>query len=104
MTIWLAIIGMGVITYSIRIVLFLLLEKVQLKQQWQQALRYVPTAVLTAILIPELLLPGGSLDLSLGNVRLLAGIGAAIVAWRTHNVLWTIVVGMGVLWLLQALP
>ena len=31
-----------------------------------------------------------------------AGLLAAIVAWRTKNVLWTIAVGMAALWLLQA--
>jgi branched-subunit amino acid transport protein len=40
------------------------------------------------------------LDVSWGNGRLLAGLIAALVAWRTQNVLWTIGVGMVVLWLL----
>jgi branched-subunit amino acid transport protein len=33
---------------------------------------------------------------------LLAGIGGALVAWRTKNVLWTIAVGMVLFWALQA--
>jgi len=48
-----------------------------------------------------LLRPGGALDLSFGNVRLLAGVLAALVAWRTKNVLLTIAVGMVALWVLQ---
>jgi branched-subunit amino acid transport protein len=67
----------------------------------QQALRFVPPAVLSAIIFPELLRPGGALDLSFGNVRLLAGVLAAAVAWRTKNVLLTIGVGMVALWVLQ---
>ena len=43
----------------------------------RQALHYVPPAVLSAIIFPELLLPGGQLDLSMGNLRLLAGLLAA---------------------------
>jgi branched-subunit amino acid transport protein len=66
-------------------------------------LRYVPPAVLSAIIFPELLMPGGTLTIGWGNVRLFAGLAAALVAWRTRNVLLTIVVGMGVLYLLQAL-
>ena len=61
----------------------------------------VPTAVLSAIILPELLQPGGTLDISLGNTRLLAGLIAALVAWRTQNILATIVAGMGALWILE---
>ena len=54
-------------------------------------------------LLPELLLPRGSFDLSLGNERLLAGIVAALVAWLTKSVVITIIAGMAVLLILQAL-
>ncbi len=62
----------------------------------------MPAALLSAIILPELLLPGGALDLSLGNERLLSGLVGLLVAWRTRNVLWTVAVGMVALWLLQA--
>ena len=97
----LAILGMGVITYLIRLSLFILPEKVMLPPWLLRALRYVPAAVLSAIILPELLLPTGTLDLSLGNERLLAGVVAAVVAWRTRNVFVIVAVGMIVLWLLQ---
>lgn len=103
MNLWVIILGMGLITYAIRVLLFLLLERVELAPALQQGLRYVPTAVLSAIIFPEILQPGGQLDLSLGNERLLAGAAAAMIAWRTQNVLWTIAGGMGVLWLLIAI-
>jgi branched-subunit amino acid transport protein len=41
------------------------------------------------------------LMLSYRNPRLLAGLLAIIVAWRTKNVMYTILVGMLALWLLQ---
>jgi branched-subunit amino acid transport protein len=53
--------------------------------------------------VPELLMPGGDFDFSLGNGRLLAGVLAAMVAWRTKNVVLTILVGMAALYILQAL-
>jgi len=99
----LTIIGMGVITYAIRVSLFLLPEGAQLPERLLRALRYVPAAVLSAIIAPELLMPGGAFDLSLGNERLLAGLVAILVAWRTRNVLLTVIAGMGALWVLQAL-
>ncbi len=98
----LTILGMGLITYAIRLSLFLLPERMALPPWLLRALRYVPAAVLSAIILPELFLPGGTLDLSLGNDRLLAGLAGLLVAWRTRNVLWTVVTGMVILWLLQA--
>ncbi|MCB9421877.1 MAG: AzlD domain-containing protein [Ardenticatenaceae bacterium] len=103
MNLWLVIIGMGIITYGIRLSMIVLLEKVEIPTKLKQALRFVPPAVLSAIIFPELLQPGGQLDVSLGNDRLLAGLLAMIVAWRTKNVLWTIAIGMAALWLLQIL-
>ena len=100
---WLTVLGMGLITYSIRLSLILLLERITIPPLLRQGLKYVPPAVLSAIIFPELFRPQGALDLSWGNARLLAGLVAALVAWRTRNVLWTIAAGMGVLWLLTAL-
>jgi branched-subunit amino acid transport protein len=49
-----------------------------------------------------LLLRDDEFDLSLGNLRLLAGVLAALVAWRTKSVLLSIAAGLGALWVLQA--
>lgn len=102
-TLALTILGMGMITFGIRVALFLLPERMALPVWMLRALRYVPAAVLSAIILPELFLPGGTFDLSLGNARLLAGLAAILVAWRTRNVLLTVGIGMVVLWLLQSL-
>ena len=98
----LTILGMGLITFAIRVSVFLLPPGVVLPPWLMRALRYVPAAVLSAIIAPELLMPGGTLDLSLGNERLLAGLLAILVAWRTRNVLLAVAAGMIALWLLQA--
>ena len=101
MNLWLVVIGMGLITYAIRLSMIVLLENVEIAATMKQALRFVPPAVLSAIIFPELLQPGGVLDISLGNERLLAGLLAAIFAWRTKNVIITVTTGMAALWLLQ---
>ena len=67
-----------------------------------RALRFVPAAALAALVFPALTHPAGQLDITLNNFRLLAGLGGAIVAWRTKNVLLTILVGMVILWALEA--
>ncbi len=96
------IVGMGVVTYAIRLSLILLLGRLKVPSLVQRALRFVPPAVLSALIFPELLLPGGTLMFSLANVRLLAGLVAGFVAWRSKNVLLAIAVGMVALWVLQA--
>lgn len=104
MSTWLIILGMGLVTYAIRLSLIALLGHMDVPPLVRRGLRFVPPAVLSAIIFPELLRPAGALDVSLGNVRLLAGILATLVAWRTKNILLTIAVGMAALWSLLAIP
>jgi branched-subunit amino acid transport protein len=100
MTTWLIILCMGIVTYGIRLLPIALLGRIELPPIVLRALRFVPPAVLSAIFFPELLRPAGPLDISWGNARLIAGLLAAVIAWRTKSVLVTIAVGMIVLWVL----
>ena len=102
-TIWLAMIGLGILTFLLRFSFIALLERWQAPLIVQRALRFVPIAVLTAIIIPGLVLHNDILNLRPDNPRLLAGLVAILVAWKTKNVLITIVAGMAVFWLLQLL-
>ncbi len=101
MTIWLTMIAAGLITYAYRLSFIQLFSRRNVPEVLQRALRLVPPAVLTAIIFPELLLQDGSLNFTLHNFRLIAGIIAILVAWRTKNVVLTILVGMAALLLLQ---
>ena len=103
MNLWLIVIAMGVVTYGIRLVPIVLLGRSEIPLVVQQALRFVPPAVLTAIIVPELLYRDSQIDVSLTNVRLIAGLIAVVVAWRTKNALITIGVGMIALWVLSAI-
>jgi len=79
------------------------LGRINVPPTMQRALRFVPPAVFSAIIFPEVLRPSGALDISLGNDRLIAGVLAAGVAWRTKNVFLSIAVGMVALWILSAM-
>lgn len=94
MTLWLAILGMALLTMALRASFLLLPEGVPLPPLVRRALRYVPAAVLTAIWTPELVMHGGAPDLSLANERLLAGVVAIAVAWRFRLTYLTIAAGM----------
>ena len=100
---WLAVIGMGVATYALRISFIALLARIELPRVFYEALGLVPAAVLAALIFPTFFYAGGTLDISLANERLLPGALAAAVPWRTRDVLLTIGVGMTVLVLLQAM-
>jgi branched-subunit amino acid transport protein len=103
MDLWLVIIGMGIVTFGIRLVPIVLLGRIEIPLIVQRALRFVPPAVLTAIIVPELLYRDNQIDVSLTNLRLLAGLIAIVVAWRTKNALMTIGAGMIALWVLSAI-
>jgi branched-subunit amino acid transport protein len=100
-TLWLMIIGGGVITYAIRLSFIMFFGKRDMPPRLLSILRFVPIAVLSAIIFPQLFLVNGALALTLHNPRWIAGGLAAIVAWRTRNVLLTIALGMVALWVLQ---
>jgi len=101
MSIWLVFFLSGLVTYIIRLSFIVLVDHKRMAPWLRRALRFIPPAVLTAIIFPEILLREGSLFVSLENARLLAGLLAALVAWRTRNALLTIVIGMAALWLIQ---
>ncbi|TAH53303.1 MAG: AzlD domain-containing protein [Chloroflexota bacterium] len=98
---WLTIIACGIVTFLIRFSFIAIHGRVTMPEWFTRALMFVPIAVLSAITLPEILIQDGGVNLSPFNARLLAGIIAVIVAWRTKNVLVTIVVGMLILWGLQ---
>lgn len=101
--IWITMAISGLVTFGIRLSFIVVLGQMNVPDTMRRALRYVPAAVLSAIIIPEMFLTDKQLNISLGNFRLLAGLLAALVAWRTKNILLTIAVGMGALWLLQTI-
>lgn len=102
MKLWLVLIFGGLLTYLTRLSFIALSGKIEFPDWLQCSLRYVPPAVLTAIIFPEILIHEGQLNLSFDNNRLIAGLLAALVGWKTRNMLLTIVVGMAALLLLQA--
>jgi len=101
MNIWLVMIFGGLITFGMRFSLIYLFGRFQVPETMRRALHYVPPAVLSAIIFPELFLRNGSLDISIENTRLLAGLAAMLVAWISKNTLITILAGMIALFLLQ---
>jgi branched-subunit amino acid transport protein len=107
MNIWLVMLFGGALTFGIRMSFIYLFGRLEIPALVKRALRFVPPAVLSAIIAPALFLPNNTLDLSWNNYRLLAGGVAVLVAWRTKNTLLTILAGLIAvvvfLWLTKAI-
>lgn len=99
----LLIAGMALVTFLIRYPALAILGRISLPPALVRALRYVPVAVLTAIIMPLMLMPDGEPALEPSNAFLAAGIASALISWRTKNLLLTIVLGMAIFLIWRAL-
>ena len=82
--------GMALVTYLTRAPLLVLLHG-DLPVWLARWLRFVPIAVFTALVVPPFVAPVRRPELSL---RLLIGVVAAVVAWRTRQIYAAIVAGL----------
>jgi branched-subunit amino acid transport protein len=90
--------GMALVTFTIRYSMFVIADRVEFPARLVSTLRYVPPAVLTAIIVPAVLMPGDHLAVSYTNPYLVGGLVACGVGWVSQNLLLTIVVGMAGFW------
>jgi len=96
---WPVFLGMTVVTFITRYTGIAVAGRV-LPGPLRRWLRYVPIAVLAALIAPDALAPEGQLTFSASTVALLAGL---LVAWRTRNVFLTLAAGMATFWVLRLL-
>jgi len=100
-SIWLAIAGVSLSTFALRASFILFVDPHRFPHWFRQALKFVPPAVLAAIVAPGLLMTEGRLDLSLANPRLVAGLVAIAATLRVRNAFAAIATWMATLWALQ---
>ena len=99
---WWAVLGAGIGTFAMRASFLAFAHRLaDVPPAVQRVLRQIPPAALASLVIPALLRPDGHLDL--WNDRFVAGVVAALVAWRTRNIALTLVVGMGLVMLIDLL-
>jgi branched-subunit amino acid transport protein len=100
----LIIFGMAAVTFFTRFGTFALFRQTGVPCWLGRWLKHIPTAILTALIMPALLLPEGHLDISLHNHYLLAGAVAALVAYKSQNIVATLGLGMTTMFVLRLLP
>lgn len=97
---WLLLIAAALGTFALRFSFLALLEKVDMAPWFQRALKYVPPAVMGALVASTLLVADDQLTLHWQNPKLLAAIAAAAVGYFARSLLWTILTGLLVLYVL----
>ena len=100
--IWLVMIVGGIVTFGTRFVMLSGWVANGLPRWLIDALVFVPIAVLTAILVPAVLIdPATQQIIVIGNARIIAAVVATIIAMLTRNVIATISSGLATLWFVQ---
>ena len=100
--IWLVMIVGGIFTFGTRFVMLSGWVAHGLPRWLIDALAFVPIAVLTAILVPAVLIdPATQQIVVTGNARIVAAVVATIIALLTRNVIATISSGLAALWFVQ---
>tara|TARA_B110000091_G_C13529133_1_gene355642 strand:- start:88 stop:402 length:315 start_codon:yes stop_codon:yes gene_type:complete len=100
--IWIVMIIAGIITFSTRFSMFNKSIAKKMPVWVETPLHYVPIALLTAIIVPEVLINEGTINLSIfENLRIMAACFAVFIALISRNVIATIASGLICLWLLQ---
>jgi len=92
--IWLAIIGMTLVTLATRTVMLVFGDRIPLPARIQHALRFAPACALAALIAPELLTEHGAWAISLGNAKFVAGTLAIAVMLATRSMMATMGIGM----------
>lgn len=87
---WLTILGMSAVSYALRATV--LLTGRQFPAWLARSLAYVPIALFAALAAPGLMRPHGQIAV---GPELVAGVVAALVAWRTAGRM-PLVIGAGV--------
>jgi branched-subunit amino acid transport protein len=102
MVLW-TMVGMGMVTYLPRVLPLWLFTSRDLPPLVVAWLRYVPVAVLAAMLLPSLVMPAGQVDLSSTNLFVWVAVPTFVVAWKTRSLFVSVIVGMALVAGLRAI-
>ena len=98
---WVVILAVGAINYASRLSFIAFFARRTMPPLLARALRYVPAAMLAALIVPMIVAPAVGAEPV--NPKLPAALVAGVVAWRTKSTPKTLAAGMLALWLLRSL-
>ena len=92
--IFITILGMAAVTALPRILPMWLLAERNLPSIVERWLKYVPVTVLSALLLPSILIPQGAIDLGFTNLYLWAAFPTLWIGWKTRSLFGAVIAGM----------
>jgi branched-subunit amino acid transport protein len=99
--IW-VILGMGLVTYLPRWFPLVFLSRRNLPRWLVEWLDLIPSAILSALLLPELVTNGTPRHIALWQPELWVAIPTFVFALKTKSLGGTVVIGMALFWLAQS--
>lgn len=102
MKIWIVIVAVGVLNYLSRLSFIAFFANRQMPPLLARALKFVPAAMLTALVVPMVVASPVTGTGVVIDARLPAAIVATLVAFHFRSSVGTMVAGMASLWLLRA--
>ena len=100
LTLWVVIVGVGVLNYLSRLSFVAFFANRQMPPLLARSLRYVPAAMLTALVLPMIVTAPDGTD-HFASPRVAAAVVAGVVGFRTHRTLPTLVAGMAALYAIE---
>ena len=99
---WVVILVVGLLNYLSRLSFIAVFARRTMPPLLARALKYVPAAMLTALIVPMIGADPAAGHTLAFNPRIVAAAIAGVVAFYTRSSLWTMGTGMAALWVLQA--
>jgi len=101
MNLWFLIVSLIMLVFLLRASFLLFGTKLELSEGFDRVFRFVPAAILAALVGPAFVKNEGVIDYSFTNPFLLAGLVSVLVAGRTKSIPITLITGMLCLWLFK---
>ena len=95
----LLVLGMGLVTYIPRWVPIFFLSRRQLPPWFAEWLDFIPVAILSALVFPELITAGSPRYLDLLRPQFIVAVPTFVFALKTRSLGGTVVTGMLLFWL-----
>lgn len=93
----LVIAAMGLVTFITRFSFIAISRRINFSERALNVMRYVPIAILSALIAPAVFAPNGQVNLSVGNDYIWASLLSALIAYKTRNAFLTVFAGMAVI-------
>ena len=106
--VWTIICGMAVTNYVLRAVPFVALSHIEMPGWAKRWLDFVPVSVMAALVMSEVIRPGGAWLVPWHNPYLWAAIGTGFVFWKWRSLIGATIIGLllflALRWALGSLP